>query len=64
MWIGRLTNAWAVEKPIPPRLTPVMRIVLPRMPSGKALATSMASVLVPNSKCVVEGMTKVSLGFR
>lgn len=49
-WISRLTKACAVVKPIPPRFTPVTRMVLPRMDSGNALATSKASVFASNSE--------------
>lgn len=53
---GELTKACAVVKPIPPRLTPVMRTFLPRIPSVNALATSAASVLAPKSGFVVDAM--------
>jgi hypothetical protein len=48
-----LTKACDVENPTPPRLTPVIKIVLLRIPSGKALATSRPSVSLLNSGCDV-----------
>lgn len=51
-----MEKACAVAKPIPPRLTPVMRTVLPRRPVENTLATSIASVLAPKSVCVVDAM--------
>lgn len=51
-----LTNASKVVYAMPLLFAPVTRIVLPRIWSANALATSRPSVSWPNSGCVVEGM--------
>ena len=48
-----LTKPSDVVNPMPPRFTPVTRIVLPRMTAANALATSILSVLSLNSGWVV-----------
>lgn len=48
-----LTKACDVENPTPPRLTPVTKMVLLQIPSGKALATSRPSVSLLKSGCDV-----------
>ena len=48
-----LTKANDVEKPIPPRFTPVTRIVFPLICPANALATSKPSVSWLNSEWVV-----------
>jgi hypothetical protein len=51
-----LTKANDVEKPIPPRFTPVTKIVFPLICPANVLATSKPSVSWLNSEWVVDAI--------